>query len=81
MPSDDWRAELERLSAALNDPRPLRESLPAHGLSHVLEARLARAEARHLQLVEQLEEVQQRLDKTVPSQPRPTLLRGGSDDA
>jgi hypothetical protein len=75
--------ERERLLAALEDPRPLRESLEANGLSHILEARLQRAEERHLRLVEQADEIQEQLRQlleTVP-QPRPDLsvIEGGSD--
>jgi hypothetical protein len=60
MPSED-----ERLLAALEDPRPLAESLPAHGIDPFKNLRA---------LVESLEQ------RNAP-RPTLTLLKGGRDDA
>jgi hypothetical protein len=53
MPSDD---ELQRLTLALEDPRPLRECLPEYGFADLLEPRRTQAEPRHLRLVQPIEE-------------------------
>jgi hypothetical protein len=71
MPSD-LRDESERILAALEDPRPLSESLPAHGVGHILDSR-----AVMLSCLDLLDDARQTFAPR--RHPELTVIEGGRD--